>query len=537
MSLQVSIDSFDVLIIIAYLVAIVALGCWAGLRERRQSNGEGYFLAGRSLRWPVIGLALFSTNISTLELVSLAQEGYRSGLVYGNLELLAPVTLVLLAILFVPFYIRSGVSTLPDFLEKRYGRDSRRLLVILSIASAIFIHLGFALFTGGKVIEGLFGVNLVLGMTIVLGLTGLYTIVGGLKAVALTEAVQAIVLITGSTIIMVAAMIKVGGWSGLASALASEPERLTLLRSTDVEPEMAWQAVFLGYPIIGIWYWCTDQTIVQRALGAKDEQHAQVGAIFTGFIKILSMFIFILPGVACYALVKQGQIQPLTDTAQTLPFLISNLLPRGVQGIVVAALLAALMSTVAGALNSIATLFCYDIYREWRPHASERQMVKAGRLVTLIAMLLAIAWAPMIDNFSSILEGNTAMICYLAPSITTVFLWGVLWKRASKKAAFITLCGGSCLGFIVFVLDRYKEYTGWNISFMMGSFYLFVVCSTILVLVSWICPHVHSAESRSLVWEHPLDMLRQPGWKGLLNYKFLSLLLLLSVAAVYLILG
>lgn len=533
--LQISIGWIDVAIIATYLTVIVILGCWAGLRQRRESDGEGYFLAGRSLRWPVIGLALFSTNISTLELISLAEEGYKSGLVYGNLELLAPFTLLLLAIFFAPFYIRSGVSTLPDFLEKRYGRGSRRMLVVLSIASAIFIHLGFALFTGGKVIEGLFGLNLTVAMTIVLALTGLYTVIGGLKAVALTEALQAIVLLVGSMTITLVALVKVGGWSGLTAALSLEPERLTLLRSTDVEPDMAWHAVFLGYPIIGIWYWCTDQTIVQRTLGAKDEQHAQVGAIFAGFIKILSLFIFVLPGVACYALVKQGELKSLTDSAQTLPYLISTLLPTGLKGVVVAALLAALMSTAAGALNSIATLFCYDIYREWHPRASEQQMVKAGRIVTLLGMLLAIAWAPMIGTFGSILEGNTAMICYLAPCITTVFLWGVLWRGASKTGAFVTLSCGALLGLIVFVLDWYKEYTGWNTSFMMGSFYLFLICSAILFTVSWLSPHVHTAESEQLVWRNPWEAFRLPGWKGIGNYKLLSLLLIACVVAVYVI--
>ena len=535
MSLQVSIDSIDVLIISAYLVAIVALGCWAGLRQRKQSNGEGYFLAGRSLRWPVIGLALFSTNISTLELVSFAEEGYKNGLVYGNLAMMAPLTLLILALFFAPFYIRSGVSTLPDFLERRYSRGSRRILAMLAIASAIFIHLGFALFTGGKLIEGLCGIDLTLSIAIMLGLTGLYTIVGGLRSVVLTEAVQSIVLLSGSIIITVVALREVGGCGGLASALADEPERLTLLRSADVEPNMSWHAVLLGYPIIGIWYWCTDQTIVQRVLAAKDEKHAQVGPIFAGFIEILPLFIFVFPGLICYALVKQGKLVAVTDTAQTLSYLITALLPTGLKGIVIAALLAAMMSTVAAALNSIATVFCYDVYREFRPGASERQMVKAGRIVTLIAMLMAIVWATKIERFGSILEGNTAMICYLAPSITAVFVWGVLWKGASKIGAFVTLSGGTVLGFVMFLLDWNKDYTGWNISFMMCSFYLFVVCSGILFTVSWIAPHAHTLESEQLVWANPLDVFRQPGWRGIGNYKFLSILLIVCVIAVYVI--
>jgi len=534
---QLSISGLDVLVIVVYLATIVAVGCLVGLRQRGVSGGEGYFLAGRSLTWPVIGLALFSTNISTLELISLAEEGYKSGLVYGNLELLAPLTLLLLGIVFAPLYIRSGVSTLPEFLERRYGPESRRWLVVVAIASAIFIHLGFALFTGGKLLEGLFGVNLTLGIAVVLVLTGLYTIIGGLKAVALTEAVQTVVLLFGSTMLLLAALGEVGGWSGLTAALADEPDRLSLLRSADVEPNMSWHAVLLGYPIIGIWYWCTDQTIVQRVLGAKNVKHAQVGPILTGFIKIVSLFIFILPGLACYALVKQGKLDSPADTAQTLSHLIAHLLPAGARGAVVAALLAALMSTVAGALNSIATVFCYDIYRELRPQSTQRDLVRAGRIATLLAMLVAIAWAPNIGKFSSILQGNTAMISYLAPGITAVFLWGVLWKGASRAGAFATLTGGTLLGLIVFLLDWFKEHTGWHLSFMLASFYLFLICSAILFVVSWFTPQWQTDDNKTLVWRTPGEPLSLPGWSGLGNYKVLAVLLLAAVAAVYLILG
>jgi SSS family solute:Na+ symporter len=204
-------------------------------------------------------------------------------------------------------------------------------------------------------------------------------------------------------------------------------------------------------------------------LGAKDEQHARVGAIFAGFIKILPVFIFVMPGLICLALIKQGILpDTLDDTAKTYAFLVANILPVGVKGIVVAAMLAALMSTVSGALNSIATVFCYDIYKMLKPEASDRKLVTVGRITTLIAMVLAILWAPQISKFGSILEGNTAMICYIAPSITTVFLGGVMWKRASARGAFITLCAGTVMGFVVFLLDWFNEITGWEYSFMMA---------------------------------------------------------------------
>ena len=534
MELDIAVGSIDMAVIIAYLVIIVSLGCWVGWRQRRKTEGSGYFLAGRSLTWPIIGLALFSTNISTIELVSLAEEGYKSGLVYGNLEWMAAVTLVILAIFFVPFYIRSRVTTLPDFLQKRYNNKCRIFHVVIVIVSAIFIHTGFALFAGAKVLEGLFGMDIMISITLILALTGLYTVIGGLKAVVLTEAIQTIILVGGSVIMTVIGFQKVGGWEGLTGSVDSG--MLTMLRSAEEAPDMSWYSVFLGYPIIGIWYWCTDQTIVQRVLGAKDEQHARVGAIFAGFIKILPVFIFVMPGLICLALIRQGILpDTLDDTAQTYAFLVANILPVGVKGIVVAAMLAALRSTVSGALNSIATVFCYDIYKMLRPESSDRKLVAVGRITTLVAIILAMLWAPQISKFGSILEGNTAMICYIAPGITTVFLGGVFWKRASARGAFITLCAGTVMGFVVFMLDWFNEITGWEYSFMMASFWLFLFCSAILVVTSLIFPQKQTAEIDNLVWKNPIEALCQPGWKGILNYKFLSVLLLGIMAVLYII--
>ena len=532
MGLELQMNVIDMAVIVVYMVLIVGLGCWAGWDQRRKAEGSGYFLAGRSLTWPLIGLALFSTNISTIELVSLAEEGYRSGFVYGNLEWMAALTLVILAIFFAPFYIRSRVATLPDFLLKRYNNNCRVFQVVIAIVSAIFIHIGFALFAGAKVLEGLFGINMMVSITLILMLTGLYTVVGGLKAVVLTEAIQTVILISGSVIMTAVGYVKVGGWSGLTASV--EPEMLDMLR-TDV-PDMSWYAVFLGYPVIGIWYFCTDQTIVQRVLGAKDEQHARLGPIFAGFIKILPVFIFVLPGVICLALIRQGALPDnLDDTAKTYAYLVANILPVGVKGIVAAAMLAALMSTVSGALNSIATVFCYDIYKPLRPEASDKSLVVMGRIVTVVAMFLAIFWAPQISKFGSILEGNTAMISYIAPSITVVFLGGVLWRRGSARGAFITLCAGTALGFVVFLLDWNREITGWNYSFLMVSFWLFLICLVIYVVASLKYPHEHTAESEKLIWKNPMEALRSPGWKGILNYKFLSVLLLVVMAILYII--
>jgi SSS family solute:Na+ symporter len=529
--MHLSINPLDLLIIVIYLVGIVGIGVWAGLKRRR-GGGNDYFLAGKSLTWPIIGLALFSTNISTIHLVSLAQEGYVNGLAYGNFEWMAIFTLVALSLFFAPFYIRSRVATLPDFLEKRYNRACRDWLAVISIISAVFIHIGFSLYTGAVVLRGLFGFDIMLSIAGVAILTGLYTAIGGLLAVVLTESLQTVILIAGAVCITLFGFIRVGGWEGLASSV--DPVKLTILRPAGDPSGLPWYSVFLGYPIIGLWYWCADQTIVQRVLGAKDENHARLGPLFAGFIKILPVFIFVLPGLIGLGLVNQGKIAaPPADSADIYALLINTLLPVGLKGVVAAALLAALMSTVSGALNSIATLFSYDIYRRWRPETSDRSLVVIGRVVTVMAMIAAIIWSPAVSHFRSIFQGVVAMICYIAPPVSVIFVAGVFWRRASSAGAVATLWCGFALGLAVFLLDWFKAYTGWSVPSMMTTFYLFVICLVIMVTVSLFRPHCHTPESASLVWGNPLDALRGTAWKGIGDYRTIAAILLGVIIALY----
>ncbi len=529
---SIAIGTVDLGVIVIYLVGVVALGCLAGIRQRRGAQGSEYFLAGRTLTWPVIGAALFSTNISTVHLVSLAQEGYVNGLAYGNFEWMAAFTLIALSLFFAPFYIRSNVATLPDFLEKRYSRSCRDWLAIMSIVSAVFIHIGFTLYTGAVVLRGLFGIGIMTSVIGVSVLTGVYTILGGLLAVVLTETIQTVILLAGSIIITLIGLYHVGGWSGLAASV--EPVKLTVLRSAGDPSGLPWYSVFLGYPVIGLWYWCADQTIVQRVLGAKDENHARMGPLFAGFIKILPVFIFVLPGLICLGLVRQGKLStPPSDSADVYAFLVTQLMPVGLKGLAAAALLAALMSTVSGALNSTATLFSYDIYKRWKPQASDRSLVIVGRVVTFVGMVLAIVWSPYLDHYKSIFQGIVSMICYVAPPITAVFVWGVFWKRASATGAIVTLWSGSILGLTVFLLDWFKDRTGWSLSSMMVTFYLFVICSAILVLVSLWKPSATTSDVSALVWQSPMDALRAKGWPGPANYKFIAGVLFVTMVILY----
>ena len=532
--MKVTLNGYDWAAIGVYLAIIIGIGCWAGIRQRRsqgKAQSREYFLAGGHLNWVVIGLALFSTNISTVHLVSLAEEGFKNGLACGNFEWMAPFTLIILSLFFAPFYIKTRVTTLPDFLEMRYSRGCRNWLAVMSMLAAVVIHISFALYAGAVVLQGLFGVPLVWSLVGLGILIAFYTSVGGLMAVVATESVQTIVLLAGAFCLTGIGLYEVGGWQGLVSNV--DPVKLTVLRDAHDSSGLPWYAILLGYPIIGIWYWCTDQTIVQRVLGAKDENHARIGPLFAGFLKILPVFVLVLPGLICAALVRQGKLPPLADTKETYAFMVTHLLPTGLKGVMAAALMAAIMGAVSGAMNSIATLFCYDLYKQIKPNVEDRKLVKIGRIVTWTGMILAVIWASQLGKFESVFKGIQTMISYLAPSITVVFLAGVFWRRATARAAFTTMASGLILGTIVFFLDFFKASTGWSVNFMMASFYLAAICGMIIIIVSLLWPKPLTEKQSALVWGNPMEALRAPGWRGLGNYKILSVVLVVTMAALY----
>ena len=339
-------------------------------------TSEGYFLAGRGLGWVMVGAALFASNISTIHLVGLAAAGYNEGLVWGNFEWLASVTLIMLGLVFAPFYFKSKISTLPEFLEKRYGTTARSIMAFIAIIGALFVHIGMSLYAGAVVFHAFFGINVFTSILVISVITTIYAVLGGLKAVVVTETVQTVILIIGAILLTVLpwlhfltmeittlAEFKAQLKPGQLNMLHSK-ESLRALGEGGFDSGLFWYACLLGYPINGLWYWCADQTIVQRVLGAKDIQAAQKGPILAGFLKILPVFILVFPGVIAYVLFRDiiG-----TDANQTLPVMIDQLLPVGLKGIMAATLLAALMSTIAAALNSSATLVAVDIVKRIKP--------------------------------------------------------------------------------------------------------------------------------------------------------------------------
>lgn len=535
----------DIIIAGVYIALIFTIGLWSGIthhRKTRANAASGYFLAGKSLKWPAIGLALFATNISTVHLVSLAQSGFDSGLLNGNFEWMAAFTLILLALFFVPFYIKSGVTTLPDFLEKRYDRACRDWLTVISLVSAVVIHIAFSMLAGGIVLKTLFGIDMYTGVIVISVITAIYTIIGGLKAVVVTESIQTVVLVAGALIISWAAFQKVGGWQPMVNVLTEENElkKLSMLRPAGDESGMPWYAVFLGYPVLGIWYWCADQTIVQRVLGAKDIDHARGGALFCGFIKILPVFIFVLPGLLAFVLFKTGALDlgslktvdaagnEVVHSKGIYTVMITQLLPSGLVGVLVAALLSGLMSQISGALNSISTMISYDVYKRYKPGASDEQLVKSGKIAAVIALVVSLLLLPLLNQYESIFNGLNDIIAHLAPPITCVFLLGIFWGKASARSARLTLWIGSGIGAIVFTVNKLTPGNPLSgIPFMMMAFYLFCICVVMQIVLSFVFPVAHTKESKDFFWKSILEPLRMKGRQGFGDYRFLTMLLLI----------
>jgi len=412
------------------------------------------------------------------------------------------------------------------------------LLAFMAITAALFIHIGMSLYAGAAVFKQFFGINVVASILIISVITAIYTVLGGLKAVVVTETIQAAILILGAVAVTLFAIFAlpdqgINSLAGLKNAV--KPDQLSMLQKSN-PAGLTWYAVILGYPILGIWYWCSDQTIVQRVLGAKTQEDAQKGPLFAGLLKIFPVFIMVFPGVLGYVLFKDiiG-----TDSNQTLPVMISELIPIGLKGLVSAGLLAALMSTIAAALNSSATLVAVDIFKSIKPQISDEAQVRIGRISAVAVMLLAMAWSTQGGKYSSIFEAINAIASHLAPPITTVFLWGVFWRRGTKQAALVTLITGFSLGAVSFLIDlpvigSEKIITHrLGIPFMMQAWWMFCLCSLIFVVVSIFTPRPDPKSVKGLTWKNPLQVIRQGRLKGLGDIRILAGLLFVLMVVLY----
>ncbi|WP_299551700.1 sodium:solute symporter [Seonamhaeicola sp.] len=538
-----NISIVDSIIIIAYLVGIVIVGLLS--TRKVKMTGEGYFLAGRGLKWATIGAALFASNISTIHLTGLASDGFSLGLVAGNWEWMATFTLLLLGLVFAPFYFKTKISTLPEFLERRFDSRSRSLLAFMAIIGALFIHIGISLYAGASVFYKFYDVNIYVSIVVISVITAIYTVAGGLKAVVVTENIQTVILLLGSIILTVLAIfaVKDAGFSGISDLKgAMKPGQLEMLHGADStigkEHGYTWYAFFLGYPVLGIWYWCTDQTIVQRVLGARTQKDAQYGPLFAGLLKILPAFILVLPGALAYVLFKEHINEPI----ETLPVLIDKLLPIGLKGVFAAALLAALMSTIAAALNSCSSLVALDIVKRMKPDLSDKSQVKIGRITAVVVMVAAILWSTQGGKFESIFKAINDMAGALAPPISAVFLLGVFYRRGTKEAAFYTLLIGFVLGIVLFLID-FKPVSGYSyitdgigIPFLMRTWWMFCLCCVLFVALSLLTPKPDEAQIANTTFANP-GQIFAGSLKGLRDVRVLGLLLFVTIVVLYTIFG
>jgi SSS family solute:Na+ symporter len=536
MTAQLRIPVLDVCIIVAYVLLVLFIGVFSSRKTKITS--QVFFLAGRSLPWGVVGAALFASNISTIHLVGLTASGYNEGLVWGNFEWMASFTLILLSLVFAPFYFRTGIATLPEFLERRYSPASRSILAFMAILAALFIHIGMSLYAGAVVFEQFFGINVIVSILIVAAIVSIYTVFGGLKAVVFTESVNTVVLLFGACLITVFAVraLPAHGIHTLAQFRnAVKPDQLHMLQ-THSSAGLNWYAIFLGYPVLGIWYWCTDQTIVQRVLGARTESDAQLGPLFAGFLKILPVFLLVLPGIIAYVLFRD---KIGSNSNETLPVLISQLIPTGLRGVISAAVLAALMSGVSAALNSSGTLVAVDIVKRIRPRISDQRLVLVGRVSSVIILLLAVLWSTQGGRFTSIFAAINVIASDLAPPITTVFLFGVFWRRGTKEASVATLLAGFLMGVASFVLDlpvfgNTKLITdGLGISFMMQAWWMFCICSVIFVSVSLLTPAPAEESLKGLTWSNPLAVIFGQPLRKANDPRIIAALLLVTMTVLY----
>lgn len=494
-----NIPTLDLIILLAYLLIIIGIGILTARRKRVSS--EGFFLAGRTLNWAMIGAALFAANISTIHMVGLAANGFKDGIIWGNFEWMATLLLVFLALFFAPFYFRNRISTLPEFLEKRYGPRSRSFFAFIVIITALFSHIGVSLYAGAVVLKTFFGIDVMISILIISFITTLYSVLGGLRAIVVIESFQSVILIGGAALLTILALNMLGD-QGIHSMEelreVLKPGQLDILQGSG--SILPWYAIFLGYPVLGIYYWCADQTIVQKVLGARSLRDAQNGPIFAGFLKILPVFLMVFPGILAYALFSES----ITDPNDTLMVLISRVLPSGLMGLMTAALLAALMSTISAALNSVGTLVSLDIMKRMRPSTPDKVLLRTGRIASLVVIILAISWSPWIGRFESIFDAISIILSMLSPPIASVFLLGILSKKGNDRVALFTMIFGLLAGTVVFCLD-FDPISGsrlitdtLGIPFLMQAWWLFVLCSAFFLILSGFSPSRSEEDIRNL---------------------------------------
>lgn len=493
--------TIDYVVLVLYFAVVFAIGWYHSRGER---TAAGYFLASRDVAWWAIGASLFSSNIGSEHFIGLAGSGASTGMAAGHFEWLASLMVLTLGWVFVPFYLRSNVYTMPEFLERRYNSACRTYLASISLIAYLFTKIAVSIFAGAIVLKAVLGWGMVESSLALVIATGIYTVAGGLAAVIYTEVIQTVILVAGALILAFIGLGKVGGWSGLHTAV---PADFFHMMKPMTDKDFPWTGIFFGAPILGIWYWCTDQVIVQRVLSAKDVANAKAGTVVAGFLKILPVFMLIVPGMIARALYPQ---EMATDSNAAFPTLVVRLMPPGLQGVMVAAMLAALMASKASVFNSSSTIFTMDFYKKINPNASEKRLINVGRLATVVMIVLSLMWIPFMGRISSQLWIYLQSVqAYISPPIAAVFLFGVFWKRINGQGAIASLLTGFVLGaarFILEVIYANQQLSGFleffvRVNFLHFAVLMFAVCVAVLIVVSLMTPAPAASKVAGLTFQ------------------------------------
>ena len=485
--------TLDWIVLGVFALGLVGIIFW--VLSQKEKDTTDYFLAGKKAGWLSIGSSIFASNIGSEHLVGLAGAGFISGMAMAHWEIQAWLILIL-GWVFVPFYDRIKIFTMPEFLERRFAPNSRSVLSVISLVSYVLTKVAVTVYAGGVVFKTVFGIESIWGIDFfwisavgLVVITGLYTIFGGMKAVMYTSVLQTPVLLIGSIVILVVGLVKVGGWVEVERIAG---DNMHLIRSAS-DPQFPWTGVLLGSAIIGFWYWCTDQYIVQRVLSGRDQKQARRGSILAGYFKLLPVFLFLIPGMVAFALSQKGLLQ-VSSSDSAFAAMVAQLLPSGISGVVVCGLLAALMSSLASLFNSSAMLFTEDFYKKMKPGKDPKHYLRVGRIVTAVVVLLGIIWIPVMLGLGKVLYAYLQGVqSLLAPAIASVFLLGVFWKRTTAKAAFWGMIIGFGIGMFRLVLDilsgsHFALHGFWlsiaSINWLHFCIILFFLCIAVMVLIS-----------------------------------------------------
>ena len=472
-------QGLDWLILGIYLAALLAIGVWASSKRKKDS---ALFMAEHSLRWHHIGFSMWGTNVGPSMLIASASAGFTTGIVSGNYAWYAFIFIAFLAFVFAPRYLGAKIQTLPEFMGLRYGQSTRNILAWYTIVTIIISWLALTLFAGGILIRQVFDIPMWQSALVLLLISAFFTMLGGLKAVAYTNVYQMILLIMVSAILVIIGLDRVGGVSAL---VAKVPADYWVMFRPNSDEAFPWLPIVLGYPVMGVWFWCTDQSMVQPVLAAKDLREGQLGTNFTGWLKILDVVLYILPGIICFALFGDTLKNP--DEAYLK--MVENLFPVGMVGLVFAVLTACLVSTIGSALNALSTVFTMDIYvKRFNPAASQRRINYVGRIVTVVGALLAIILTVAIDSIKGLNLFNVfqSVLGFIAPPMAAVFVLGIFWRRTTRRAANFALTIGTVFCLVVGVLYLWPPkwlQLPWP-HFMLLSFYLFVILVVAMVVLS-----------------------------------------------------